>query len=202
MNLLANQTFIGWTLLASGMVFILSFIFLALMFSTKSSPWGTLNDITYVLALILTLPFMIAFFNDLRDSQPFLALAALLLGVLGIGLVAYTQIGLVLRKIEFSLNLRQGAFGAGLLGAAFIINHLSVTGIIPVGLNWLGLMTGILMAMGIPTGLFYGKEELDITTGKLDWKTANRLAIVSVLATFMGQILLIIFVIILGFHFL
>jgi hypothetical protein len=202
MSILANQTFIGWTLLTSGIVFILSFIFLALMFSVKTSPWGPLNDVTYVLALILILPLLIAYFNDLRITQPFLALIALLLGFAGIALIAYTQIGLVLRKIEFSLNLRQGAFGAGLLGVAFTINHMLSAGIIPVGLNWLGLIAGILMATGIPTGLFYGKEEIEMTSGKMDWKNANRLAIASVLATFLGQILLIILVIILGFHLL
>ena len=202
MSLLTNQTFIGWTLLTSGIVFILSFIFLALMFSVKTSPWGPLNDISYVIALVLILPFMIVYFNDLRITQPFLALIALLLGFAGIALIAYTQIGLVLRKIEFSLNLRQGAFGAGLLGVAFTINHMLSAGIIPFGLNWPGLIAGIFMAMGIPTGLFYGKEDIEMTSGKMDWKNANRLAIASVLATFLGQILLIILVIILGFHFL
>lgn len=201
MSVSANQVFIGWTLLASGVVFIISFIFLALMFTTKTSPWGPLNDVTYVMALILILPFLFGYFSDLRGEHPVIALTALLLGAAGIGLVAYTQIGLVLRKIEFSHNLKQGAFGAGLLGIAFIINLLVGKGIIPKGLNWLGLAVGILMAMGIPTGLFFGKEELEMTTGKLDWKNTNRLAIVSVTATFLGQILLIILVMTLGFHF-
>jgi len=200
MNIFTDQVFIAWTLLASGIVFILSFVFLALMFTTRTSPWGPLNDISHVIALILIMPLMIAYFIDLRDSQPLLALVALLLGVVGIGLVAYTQVGLVLRKIDFSLNLRQGAFGAGLLGIAFIINHWIGFGIIPNGLINLGLAAGILMAMGIPTGLFYGKEELEMTTGKLVWKTANRLAIFSVMATFLGQIFLIIFVLSLGFQ--
>jgi hypothetical protein len=202
MSLFANQIFIGWSLLASGIVFILSFVFLALMFATRASPWGPLNDVTYVLALILILPFLFSYFSDLSRGQPIFALIALLLGAAGISLITYTQLGLVLGKVEFSLNLRQGAFGAGLLGLAFIINHLAGSGILPYGLNGLGLAAGILMVMGIPTGLFYGKEELAMTTGQLDWKAANRLAISSVFATFLGQILLIIFVIVLGFHFL
>lgn len=202
MSLFANQVFIGWSLLMSGTVFILSFVFLALMFTTRSSPWGPLNDVTYVLALIMILPFLFSYFSDLSRGQPIIALIALLLGAAGIGLVAYTQLGLVLGKVEFSLNLRQGAFGAGLLGLAFIINHLAGSGILPNGLNGLGLAAGILMVMGIPTGLFYGKEELAMTTGQLDWKNTNPSAIASVFATFLGQILLIIFVIVLGFHYL
>jgi hypothetical protein len=200
MDLEVNQVLLGWMLLVSGIIFIISFIFLALMFSVKTTPWGSLNDVSYSLALLLILPFLVGIFSELNGRHPFFAILALMLGSAGIGLVAYTQVGLVLRKIEFSLNLRQGAFGAGLLGVAFIINHWLSAGFIPNGLNRLGLVAGILMAMGIPTGLFYGKEELDMTTGKLDWKTANRLAIISVLVTFLGQILLIIFVLTLGFH--
>lgn len=204
MSLAANQSYIAWTLLASGIVFIISFVFLALMFTIKRSPWGSLNDVTYVLALIFIIPFLLSFYGGLRGEHPLFALAALLLGIGGIGLIAYTQVGLVLGMIEFSHNLRQGACGAGLLGVAFIINHLTGAGseILPDGLNWLGLATGILMTMGIPTGLFFGQEELEMTTGKLDWKSANRMAITSVLATFIGQLFLILLVIALGFHFL
>ncbi|MBM3137431.1 MAG: hypothetical protein FJZ98_04500 [Chloroflexi bacterium] len=200
MNISTDQVFLGWSLLASGIVFILSFIFLTLMFTTRTLPWGPMNDISHVLALVLILPFMTAYYNELRYLQPFPALAALLFGGLGIGLVAYTQVGLVLRKIEFALNLRQGAFGAGLLGVAFIINHIFGKGLIPDGLNWLGFTTGILIAIGIPKGLFFGKEEQEMTTGKLDWKSANPLAVFSVLSTFLGQILLIILVFSIGFH--
>ena len=41
---------------------------------------------------------------------------------------------------------------------------------------------------------FYGDIELKMTTGNLNWKTANPLAIGLVIFTFLGQIALIIFV--------
>jgi hypothetical protein len=105
-----------------------------------------------------------------------------------------------MRTIAFELNLRQGAFGGGLLGAGFIIYHLILlnTAIIPAGLNWLGFISGILMALGIPTGLFYGKEGYEMTTGTLDWKRANKLAIAAVLSTVIGQLGLIVWVFWLG----
>lgn len=202
MSLPANSELIGWFLLFSGVVFIFSFIFLALMFSTRKPAWGPLNDVTYFIALILILPYLISIFNDHQSLYPAAVNTAVALSITGIAIITITQTRLVLRNIEFELNLRQGAFGSGLLGAGFIIIHTMRlnAAIIPGGLNWLGLANGVLMAMGIPTGLFYGQEELEMTSGKLDWKEANKLAIVSVLSTFIGQIGLIAWVIWMGFQ--
>lgn len=166
------------------------------MFSTRKSPWGPLNDVTYVIAMILIVPYLYKTQQDLKLLYPTNAFIALFLGITGIFIITITQMRLVLGTIEFNLNLRQGAFGSGLLGVAFIINHLLhlyLTMLLP-GLNWLGLISGGLMAMGIPTGLFYGREELEMTTGKLDWKKANKIALATVLSTFMGQIGLIVWV--------
>ena len=200
MYLPGNNLAIGYTLLISGIVFILSFLFLFLMFTTRRSPWGPLNDISYAIALILLTPVLFSFHNYLRSSNPLLALLAVILILVGILIISITQLRLVFRTIEFELNLRQGAFGSGLLGVGFIIfnlMHLN-TAVIPSGSAWLGLFSGILMAMGIPTGLFYSKEELAMTTGQLDWKNTNKLAIVSVSSTFIGQIVLIVWVFWLG----
>ena len=202
MSLTANQVFIGWTLLASGIIFIISYFFLGLMFSVKAFPWGPLNDLTYVLAVIFVIPFLVGIYEDLLVTHPFWALIALIIGVGGIGLITYTQVGLVRGVITFSLNLRQGAFGAGLLGIGFIINHLKVMdmGILPPGLIWLALAAGILMAMGIPAGLFFGKEELKLMTGRFDWRSANRLGVAVISAVFLGQFVLIIWVFLTGFY--
>lgn len=196
MSFSVNQALIGWSMVVSGIIFVLSFFFLALMFAFRTSLWGPLNDVTYVLALIFIIPFLLGIYGETQSRSPLLAPLALLLAFLGIGLIAYTQIGLVLGKVEFSVNLRQGAVGAGLLGFAFLINHLigADLEIIPIGLNWLGLASGFLMSLGLPTGFFYGDIELKMTTGNLNWKTANPLAIGLVIFTFLGQIALIIFV--------
>jgi len=200
MSLPTNSITIGWLLLSSGIVFIFSFLFLALMFSTRKPAWGPLNDVTYFIALILIIPYLISIFNDHQSLNPVTVFTAVALSITGIAIITITQTRLVLRNIEFELNLRQGAFGSGLLGAGFIIIHTLRlnAAIIPAGLNWLGLASGVLMAMGIPTGLFYGKEELEMTSGKLDWKKANKLAIGSVISTFLGQIGLISWVFWLG----
>ena len=202
MSLPADSIIIGWFLLASGIVFIFSFIFLGLMFSTRKPAWGPLNDVTYFIALILIIPYLISILNNHQSLNPPAVITAVALSITGIAIITITQTRLVLRNIEFEHNLRQGAFGSGLLGAGFIIIHTMRlnAAIIPAGLNWLGLVSGGLMAMGIPTGLFYGKEELEMTSGKLDWKKANKLAIVSVLSTFIGQIGLIAWVFWLGFQ--
>jgi hypothetical protein len=200
MSLPANNITIGWFLISSGIVFIFSFLFLALMFSTRKPAWGPLNDVTYFIALILISPYLISIFNDHISINPIAVTIAVALGITGIAIISITQTRLVLKAVEFEKNLRQGAFGSGLLGVGFIMIHLMRlnAAFIPAGLNWLGLVSGVLMSMGIPTGLFYGKEELEMTSGKLDWKKANKLAIVSVLSTFIGQIGLIAWVFWLG----
>lgn len=200
MSLSVNSLTVGWSLLFSGIIFILSFVFLALMFTTRKPPWGPLNDVSYVIALLLIIPALIGLYLDLQSIHPTAAIAAAALGITGILIITATQTRLVFGTIDFELNLRQGAFGSGMLGAGFILNHLILLNqaIIPAGLNWLGLISGILMAMGIPTGLFYGKEELEMTTGKLDWKRTSKLAIAAVLSTFIGQIGLIAWVFWLG----
>ena len=200
MGLIANANMIGWILIASGIVFILSFIFLALMFSTKRSPWGPMNDVSYVIALVLIIPALLGFYMDLRSDFPAASLTAAGLGITGILIITVTQMRLVFRNIAFDLNLRQGAFGSGLLGIAFIVLHLLVAKneMITAGIRWLGLASGFLLAFGIPTGLFYGKEELAMTTGELDWKSANKLAILSIMGAFIGQVGLIAWVFWLG----
>ena len=193
MSLSAYSAMVGWSLILSGIVFIISFVFLALMFSTRRSPWGQLNDISYVIALILIIPFLLRLLDEMNSVNPIAVMIAAALGILGILIITVTQIRLVLKNIEFEKNLRQGAFGSGLLGVGFIIIHLIYlnAALNPAGLVWLGLISGGLMSMGIPTGLFYGREELEMTTGKLDWKKANKLAIAAVISTFLGQIGLI-----------
>jgi hypothetical protein len=163
------------------------------MFSTRKSIWGPLNDVSYVIALLLIIPFFIGSINDLKSINFTATLLATVLAVTGILIITITQLRLVLKDIGFELNLRQGAFGSGLLGLGFILLHLLLLNLtlFPTSLVWLGLISGILMTMGIPTGLFYGKEEMKMTTGKLDWKKTSKLAITVVLSTFIGQIGLI-----------
>jgi len=190
MSLLANQEIIGWSLLASGAIFIVSFIFLALMFMVKTAPFGPLNDITYVLSLFPILSYMVGIFGDSQPDYPYLALLALLTGITGIGMIMVTQVRLVLKNISLERNMPQGALGSGILGISFIINHLLIQqlNILPSRFNWLGLATGVLMAMGILTGLFYGREMFGMMTGKLDWTTANKLALAVIISNFVAQL--------------
>lgn len=196
MNLINNMELIGWFLIASGIVFIVSFFFLFLMFKVKTSPFGPLNDITYVLALLLISPFLFGIYQSIRPESPGLTLLGLAAGLIGLGIIAATQIRLVVGKISLEKNMPQGAFGSGLLGIAFIIDSLFIQrlSLLPDHISWLGLATGILMAMGIFTGLFYGKEEFEMMSGRLDWKNANPLALIAVFSSFLGQLGLVIWV--------
>jgi len=202
MSLAVSSYLVGWSSLLSGFVFIISLVFLTLMFSTKTSPWGPLNDVSYVMALLLIVPALFGFYRALNATRPAAAAIALILSVSGILIISITQIRLVLNHIAFKSNLKQGSFGSGLQGIGFVLFHLVhlQTATIPEGLVWLGLISGALLALGIPTSLFYVDEELEILTGKADWKKVNKMAVVVMSLTFIGQIGLFAWVIWYGMH--
>ena len=200
MNILANQELIGWSLLLSAALSILGFIFLSLMFSVKITPFGRLNDITVVLSLLVLLPYMLGVYGSISVDYPILGLIALLTGISGIGLVTVTQTRLVLKKVELEKNMPEVAFDSGLLGTSILLNNLLGHSIklFPDFHNLSGIATGILMAMGIPTALFFVKELLNMMSGKLIWAKANKAALAMIILSFIGQIGYLIWVIGLG----
>lgn len=200
MNILANQELIGWSLLLSAALSILGFIFLALMFLVKIKPYGRLNDITYVLSLLPLFPYLFGVYGSISIDYPIPGLIIVLIGISGIGLVAVSQTRLIMRKVELEKNMPQVALGSGILGASILLNNLLShrTQLFPDYHNWSGIVTGLMMAMGIPTALFFGKELLNMMSGKLIWAKANKAALIVIILSFIGQIGYLVWVIGLG----
>jgi hypothetical protein len=187
---MTNPNFIGWTAIGSVAAWLLQFVFLGLMFSVAMSPFGFLSDISYMLGALFTLPFMVAFYLLYRDDQGMLSLLALLLGILGVIVVNVAQFRLIVHQLTFEQNLPQVVIGAGLIGISITLFNLLGRGDtqLPGGFTWLGIVVGVMMAMGILLASFFGKELFAMMSGNLDWSNINPFMLVVVSATFLSQL--------------
>ena len=190
MNIFVNQGQIGWSLLLSAILSIIGFIFLALMFLVKIKPYGRLNDVTYVLSLFPLFLYLLGIYGSISMDYPFLGFINVIIGISGILLVTVSQTRLILRKVKLEKNMPEVALGSGILGASILLNNLvsQRTKLFPDNHNWAGIVTGLMMTMGIPTALFFGKELLNLMSGKLIWAKANKTAILVIILGFIGQI--------------
>ena len=186
----SNPTFIGWTAIGSVVSWLLQFVFLGLMYSVAMSPFGFLSDISYMLGALLTLPFMWAFYLFYRSDYGLVSLLTLLLGILGVIVINVAQFRLVIHQLTFEQNLPQVVIGAGLIGIAITLFNLlgRANAQLPGGFTWLGIVVGVMMAMGILLALFFGKEFFAIMSGNLDWSKANPFMLVVITATFLSQL--------------
>ena len=187
---MTNPTFIGWTALGSVAAWLLQFVFLGLMFSVATSPFGFLSDISYMLGALLTLPFMWAFYLLYRTEQGMVSTLALLLGILGVIVINVSQFRLITQQLSLEQNMPQVALGTGLIGVSILLSNLLGKGNMqfPSSFTWLGIVVGGLMAMGILVASFYGKEIFVMMSGSLDWSQANPFMLLVFAATFLSQL--------------
>ena len=53
-----SENLVGWALLASAILSIVGYVFLILMFTVRTNPFGPLNDVFVVLSFLALLPFV------------------------------------------------------------------------------------------------------------------------------------------------
>jgi hypothetical protein len=167
---------IGWTAIASGVIWLIQYVFLGLMFAVTVSPYGTLSDISYLLGAILMLPFMLAFYDLLRPDQPTATLLALLVGMAGVLLITVAQIRLMIGQISLEQNMPTVTLGTGLIGISVLITILLSRSNpqMPTGFLWLGIVVGVsLGVVGILAGVLLPKDIYLMMTGGLDWSNLN-----------------------------
>ncbi|MEK6255848.1 MAG: hypothetical protein N2C13_00845 [Chloroflexota bacterium] len=144
-NLISNQNFIGWTIITSGIWWILQMIFVTLLYTLKASPFGGMSDFSNILTMLLLLPFSFVLFKSNQESAPTLSLIALMLGIAGILSISIASAMLIAKRIQFLQSLipvfgGYVAFGISLLINLWIAkNNASMP---PSVLNW-GLMVGL-----------------------------------------------------------
>lgn len=150
---------IGWLTIAGAVIMIVSLVFL-IMFFSRGEPYGTLNDITSVLLVLLMLPVLIFFLNMLRSTDPTLTIGATAIGVLGIAVTSIVQTMLIARLMPYEQTVAPNMIGGGMIGAWLIV------------INWLArqrdLESGVLPWFGIAAGIGYVLLVIGFTLGGQD----------------------------------
>lgn len=140
----SDSTFIGWTAIIGGVVGIISFVSLLLLF-VVGEPFGTLNDILSIPIAFLLVPLVLALYRLNAAEQSALSTFALLSGLAGFFATAIGSGLLVLNRISFEQSLLPGIGGFGLIGVCLLFNSaLGLSGrTFPRGVALMGLLIAI-----------------------------------------------------------
>lgn len=140
----SNPELIGWTALIGGVIGVIGFFSLALLF-VVGEPFGTINDILSIPVAFLMLPLVVAFYRLDAADHPILSLVALAAGVAGFFAAAIGSALLVLNRISFEQSLLPGIGGFGLIGLWVLINcALALRGqTLPRGTALVGLLLAV-----------------------------------------------------------
>lgn len=148
----SNMQLVGWTAIAGGVIGIIGFISLILLF-VIGEPFGTINDLLAIPSGLLLLPLVFALYRLNVGPYPSLALAALMAGILGFVATAVGSILLVSGRITFEQSLYTGIGGFGLIGLWVLLNALiglKANGL-PAGLAWMGVFLGLTPSLALIT---------------------------------------------------
>jgi hypothetical protein len=142
--IVTNQNWVGWTAIAGGIIGIIGFISLILLF-VVGEPFGTINDILSIPTGILLLPLVFALYRLNATHHSIVSLIACIAGVVGFIATATGSILLVSGRISFEQSLLTGIGGFGLIGLWVLLN--SVVGLrtngLPDNLAWMGIWLGL-----------------------------------------------------------
>lgn len=141
---MSNSQLVGWTAILGGIVGVMGFVSLVLMF-VIGEPFGTLNDILSVPTAFLLVLLVFALYRLNAAGHSWLGLLALIAGMTGFAATAIGSTLLVLGRIDFQQSLVYGIGGFGLIGLWALMN--SVMGLsshaFPKGLAWAGILLGV-----------------------------------------------------------
>lgn len=156
MNTASNQ-FVGWTAIVGGVVGVVSFVSLVLLF-VVGEPFGTLNDLLAIPVAMLVTPLIIALFRLHAAEQAVLSTLAMLLGLAGFWATAIGGGLLVLDRISFAQSLLPGIGGFGLIGLWLLINSALALGAhtLPRGVAWFGLLLALAPTLALGAVLRVG----------------------------------------------
>lgn len=158
-----HPSFIGWTLIASGIAWLLQLVFVTLLYIV-GGPFGALSDFSNALAVLLMLPFALALHRINRAHAVVPSRIALLSGLAGIVLVAVPSILILVGKINFQQSLPPIIAGFAAMGIWLLISFwfFQSDGNLPVSLTRLGLIIGLGLAA---TGLLLTVSESNPLVG-------------------------------------
>lgn len=123
--------------------------------------------------------------------QPTATLLALLVGMVGVLLIAVAQIRLMIGQISLEQNMPPLSLGTGLIGISILISILLSRNSpqVPTGFVWLGMVSGLFLAVvGILGGVLLPKDIYLLVTGGSDWSHLNPLLYVFFVAAPISQL--------------
>ncbi len=140
----SDSPFVGWTAIAGGVVGIVGFVALLLLF-VVGEPFGTLNDILSIPVALLIAPLLLALYRLHAPGYPVIAGVALLAGLAGYAATAIGSGLLVLGRIDFNTSLLFGIGGFGLIGLwALLTSGMGLRGdTLPRAVAWAGVALSV-----------------------------------------------------------
>jgi len=139
-----NFQFVGWTAIIGGVVGVVGFVSLVLLF-VVGEPFGTLNDLLSIPTAFLLAPLVVALYRLNAAEHAALSTLAVVAGLAGFFAMAIGSGLLLLGRISFEQSLLSGMGGFGLIGLWLLIN--SATGLsshtLPRGAAWIGLLLAV-----------------------------------------------------------
>jgi hypothetical protein len=143
---------VGWVAMMTGIVGLLASIFLILFFAV-GQPFGTLNDAFIGLAGASSVVLAWMLHSHYRAQSPLLSWAALLVVAIGAFVVAVGSVLVIFRITGYFLSGLYMATGNALIGLWLLGLNYAVwrSDPWPHGLVLLGVVTGVLMALGLVT---------------------------------------------------
>ena len=161
----STSHFVGWTAIVGGVVGVVSFVSLVLLF-VVGEPFGTLNDLLAIPVAILLIPLIVTLFRLHAAEHTMLSTLAMLAGLAGFWATAIGGGLLVLGRISFEQSLLPGIGGFGLIGVWLLINAalgLSA-GTLPRGAAWSGLLLAIAPTLALMAVLRAGNVASVLTS--------------------------------------
>jgi hypothetical protein len=142
----ASNSTIASLALAVGVVNLAGLLFLIIM-AVVGSPWGTLNDICNGVGAVLSVALALALHPQLRARDPRLAIAALVVVILGALIATLGSVLVMSGRTGFFLAGMYTMTGYALIGLWLLAVNRG--GALPQALVLFGLIAGAVMVLGL-----------------------------------------------------
>ena len=164
--------FAGWSAYASAGAAILGMVFI-LIFFRAGEPFGSLNDLSIAVQVLLMLPVALALHRALPSGAlSTVSLIVLIALVFGVVALATGSVLLVLRKISLEQSFRPPFNNYWLIGIWLVIASLLAISAhtLSGGPGWLGVITGIAwitLGLGMWIGGTAAQQSFPVVVGGL-----------------------------------
>jgi hypothetical protein len=188
---------IGWLAIVTGIVGLLGFVFIILLFSV-GQPFGTLNDICIGVSAFLSLVLVWRLSHVLETPFPLVGRITIMIAAIGTFIVLVgSTLSISAAKGWFQSGLYM-ATGYGLIGLSLLVLNYSAlrSNLFPQGQAILGLISAVVLALGLVTipAIFQGidSKDYEITVFNVIWWTSSLgyLALYPIWCILMGRMLL------------